>query len=102
MLAGAKLCPSVNIGSKGVYPASSPKSYWNFPRVSLGQEAGSAAMKRVFFPVENIVPHEGESNTAEVGTSAKAGNDHIGIFTCHLHLFFGFQADDCLMQRIRG
>ena len=45
-----KLCPSVYIGSNGVYPASSPKSYWNLPRVSFGQEAGSAAMKRVCLP----------------------------------------------------
>ena len=31
-------------------PASSPKSYSNFPLVSLGHEHGSAAMKRVFLP----------------------------------------------------
>lgn len=43
------------MGSNGVYPASSPKSYWNLPRVSFGHEAGSAAMYRVCFPFRIVI-----------------------------------------------
>lgn len=49
MFAGLKSCPSMYIGNNGVYPASSPKSYSNLPRVSFGQLFGSAAMNSVFY-----------------------------------------------------
>ena len=41
--AGTNVCPSVNIGTSGVVSAVSPKSYANFPLVSVGQAAGSQA-----------------------------------------------------------
>ena len=47
---------------------------------------------------EDVVPHEGEGDAAEVGTTAKAANHHIGIFACHRHLLFCLQADNRLMQ----
>ena len=42
--------------------------------------------------------HKWECDASEVGTASEAGNDHIGIFTGHFHLFFGFQADYSLVQ----
>ena len=42
--------------------------------------------------------HEGEGDTAKVGTSSEAGDDGVGIFTRHFHLLFGFQSDDGLVQ----
>ena len=42
--------------------------------------------------------HEGEGDTAKVGASSEAGDDRIGIFAGHLHLFLGLQTDDGLMQ----
>ena len=50
MFAGMKLWPRVYMGSSGVSPERSPKSYWKTPRVSFGHDAGSAAMKRVVRP----------------------------------------------------
>ena len=45
-----------------------------------------------------VVAHEGEGNTAEVGTAAEAGNYHVGIFASHLHLLLCLQTDNGLMQ----
>lgn len=52
----------------------------------------------MFFAFEDGVAHEWECDASEVGTASEAGNDHIGIFAGHLHLFFGFQADYSLVQ----
>ncbi len=43
--------------------------------------------------------HKGESESAEVTAATEAGNDGVGLFTGHLHLFLGLQTDDGLMQR---
>lgn len=48
--------------------------------------------------VFDVVPHERESDSAEVASSAEAGYDFVGIFAGQLHLFFGFQSDDGLME----
>ena len=48
--------------------------------------------------VEDIMTHEGESQSAEVTTTAEAGNHNIGVFACHLHLLLGLKTDDCLME----
>src|SRR5213592_3063078 len=45
--AGTKVCPSVYIGSKGVIPAVSARSYAKRPFVRVGHAAGSVAMNRV-------------------------------------------------------
>lgn len=50
------------------------------------------------FLLEDVVAHEGEGDTAKVGTSSEAGDDGVGIFTRHFHLLFGFQSDDGLVQ----
>ena len=47
---------------------------------------------------QNIVTHEGEGNTTEIRTTAKASYDNIGIFTRLLHLFLCLQSDNSLMQ----
>lgn len=41
----------------------------------------------MFFAFEDGVAHKWECDASEVGTAAEAGNDHIGIFAGHLHLF---------------
>ena len=41
-----KSWPSVYIGSSGVMPAVSPKSYSKLPSVSVGHDAGSTATSR--------------------------------------------------------
>ena len=56
-----------------------------------GYEAGG-------FPLQDVVPHERECDASEVGASPEAGNYHIGIFSCHFHLFFCFQSDNGLVQ----
>src|SRR6185436_17644644 len=43
---GTKSWPSVYIGSSGVMPAVSPKSYSNAPLVSVGHDDGSTASNR--------------------------------------------------------
>ena len=48
--------------------------------------------------VEDIMTHEGECQSAEVTTTAEAGNHNIGVFACHLHLLLGLKTDDCLME----
>ena len=47
----------------------------------------------------DVVTHEWESDTAEVGSTTEASNHHVWIFTCHLHLLLSLKADDRLMQR---
>ena len=42
--------------------------------------------------------HEREGEAAKVTTSAEAGDDHIGIFTSHLHLLLCLQSDDGLVE----
>ena len=42
------MCPSVYIGSSGVIPAVSARSYANRPFVRVGQAAGSVAMNLVW------------------------------------------------------
>ena len=44
--AGTNVCPSVYIGTSGVISPVSPKSYANWPLVSVGQAAGSVARNR--------------------------------------------------------
>ena len=45
-----------------------------------------------------VVTHEGEGDTTEVGTTAEAADHDIRIFASHLHLLFGLQADDGLVE----
>ncbi len=48
MPAGMKSWPSVYILNSGVLWASSPKSYTNWPLVSVGQAVGSTPIRRTF------------------------------------------------------
>jgi len=59
--------PSVNILRSGVYPASSPRSYVNTPFVSVGQDAGSTAMRStsLCFPV-SLSPANGNEMPAKL------------------------------------
>ena len=50
-------------------------------------------------PVEQIMPHKGKSQTAEIAAATEASNHFVGIFARHLHLLFGFQTNDGLVQR---
>ena len=54
-------------------------------------ELGSLAIK-------DVVAHEWEGDTSEVATATEAGDDHVGIFTCHLHLLLSLQSDDALVE----
>ncbi|MPN51620.1 hypothetical protein SDC9_199268 [bioreactor metagenome] len=51
----------------------------------------------LFVPFYNVA-QERERNPREIGTSSKTTDNNIGIFTGHLHLFFGFQANNRLVQ----
>ncbi len=51
-----------------------------------------------FLSVFNCVAHEGERDSAEVGATAEAGDYYVGVFASHFHLFFSFEADDCLVE----
>ena len=44
-----------------------------------------------FLSVQQVVTHEGEGDSTEVGTTTKAANHHIGIFACHGHLLLCLQ-----------
>ena len=48
--------------------------------------------------VLQVMTHEGEGDTAEVGTATEAADHDVGVFACHLHLLLGLQTDDGLMQ----
>ena len=48
--------------------------------------------------VEDIMTHEGESDTTEVAATTETSNHCVGIFTCHGHLLLGFKTDDGLVQ----
>ena len=45
-----------------------------------------------------VMTHEGEGDTTEVGTATEAADHDIGIFACHLHLLLSLQADDGLVK----
>ena len=49
-------------------------------------------------PFFQLVAQEGEGDAREVRTATEAGDNHIGIFSGHFHLLFGFESDDRLMQ----
>ena len=59
------MCPSVYIGSNGVIPPVSPKSYLNSPLVSFGQEAGSLAIHLIFFPSSKLRRKKGKDSPAK-------------------------------------
>ena len=42
--------------------------------------------------------HEGEGDTAEVGTTSEAADHDIRILASHLHLLLSLEADDGLME----
>ena len=47
---------------------------------------------------EDVVAHEGEGYASEVGAAAEASDDDVWVFACFLHLLFGFESDDCLVE----
>ena len=63
---GWKSWPSVYIGIRGVNPATSPKSYWNSPRVSFGHPEGSTAITRIFFPSVKFFRRNGKPMPAKL------------------------------------
>ena len=64
----------------------------------LGAGGGFGGDVACLSAVEDGVAHEGEGDAAEIGASAEAGDDHVGVFAGQGHLFFGFEADDGLVQ----
>ena len=44
------------------------------------------------------VAHEREADTTEVGTATEATDNDVRIFASHLHLLFGFEADNRLVK----
>ena len=45
-----------------------------------------------------VMTHEWEGKSTKVTTATKTSNHLVRILTCHLHLLFSLQTDDCLMQ----
>ena len=48
--------------------------------------------------VAESVAEEGEDHPAEVGSAAEAGDHHIRLLSCQLHLSLSLQPDDCLVE----
>ena len=98
MGAGIKVCPIVYIASKGVVPAVSPKSYENGPRVSEGQELGSMGIILIFAPLILSVTNGNESPAKLEPPPAQPMTISTFFSPASFELFFGFEADDCLME----
>ena len=57
-------------------------------------------MKRVAgMATLQLVADEGIREAGEVRASSDAGDDHVRILPRHLHLLFGLQADDRLVEQ---
>lgn len=80
-------------------PATSPKSYWNVPRVSLGHEAGSTATMRVRAPSRRLRRRNGKPMPAKFEPPPKQPDHHVGFVARHLHLHERLLADDGLVQQ---
>ena len=95
---GWKSCPSVYIGSRGVNPATSPKSYWKLPRVELRAARWLDRHDPDFFAFREVLAQERESQSREVAAAAEASDHHVRLGVGHLHLRHGFLSDHGLMQ----
>ena len=45
-----------------------------------------------------VMTHEGEGDTTEIGTTTEAADHDVGVFACHRHLLLCLQADDGLVE----
>ena len=45
-----------------------------------------------------VMTHERECYSTEIGSSAETSYDNVRILSCHLHLLLSLKTDDCLMQ----
>ncbi len=83
------------MGSSGVNPAVSPKSYSKRPSVRVGQDVGSTATRRTRF-----VRHEREADASEVGPSAATTDHNVGpLLAGEGQLDLGFLTDNRLVQQ---
>ena len=90
-----KSCPRVYIGSSGVMPAVSPKSYSKRPSVSVGQLDGSTATSRTSGSLMN-----GSAMPARFEPPPHELDDDVGARLARGgELLLGLEADDRLVQQ---
>ena len=61
----------------------------------LASHAAEGAREIIHLAIEAFKKRD----AAKVGSSADTGDDNIGIFTGHLHLFLAFLTDNCLVHQ---
>ena len=92
---GTKSWPRVYMGSSGVMPAVSPKSYSKRPSVRVGHDEGSTARRST--PASGT---NGQRDPAEVRPATARPDDDVGsLLAGQGQLLLGLEPDDRLVQQ---